>query len=174
MNEKDLDNIFGEDTSEGVSSSAPVTALVPVQNPIMIPSRVCGENERYELAKALTDQMLEVVSAPEAYVMLKHAEHVVKLSIEELKELTVMRIEGKGEMVLGADLKLKRAVEWEYDDPELEQLEAQKKEIAEKIKVRQKFLQGLKSEVADTTTGEIAKPAKLVKDGQTIAVTLPK
>ena len=65
----------------------------------------------------------------------------------------------QGQTVSGYNVYLSSRKKWEYDDSEIEILEAQKKAIDQKIKDRQAMLQNLTKEQADIETGEIIKPA---------------
>jgi hypothetical protein len=60
---------------------------------------------------------------------------------------------------------------YEYQDSVIDELEAQKKAIDEKLKARKKFLENLTQEVGDTTTGEVIRPANCLAAGSTIQVT---
>jgi hypothetical protein len=60
---------------------------------------------------------------------------------------------------------------WEYDDAELRTLEAEKVAVEAKVKVRKRFLENLKTEMADAKTGELIRPARCISDGVTIQVT---
>ena len=60
---------------------------------------------------------------------------------------------------------------YEYQDSIIDDLEAQKKAIDEKLKARKRFLENLPAEVADTTTGEILHPARFVSGGSTLQIT---
>ena len=57
---------------------------------------------------------------------------------------------------------------FEYDDPILESYKQQFEQLKKDIKERETFLQSLKSEVADTVTGLIIKPAVKIATGVTV------
>ena len=130
--------------------------------------------ERFQMASRLKDHLLQEHNALQAYVVLKNVREVADHAMEALKDEAIGGITGKEEMVYGAKCAIRGLREYEYEDPTLAKIEEQMAGLKKQVSERKTFLRALKMEVADTSTGEIIRPAKCVKDGSTIAVTLPE
>lgn len=171
--------LFADEPGDG--GAAPVIQTEPTVS-VAIVRRVPNGAERSIMADRLRNQLLEAGNAIEGVVSLKAAEEIVKEARELLKDKAILGMTEKKETWLGADVSTRRDAEWDYhNDLELHKLEgdkanlkAQMDEIDKQIKDRMAFLQKLKSEMADTATGEITVPATLIRDGLNIAVSLPK
>jgi hypothetical protein len=135
------------------------------------------EAERQDVVAILLDNLLETHSALEAHVVLKQAEKIIAMAMETNKEAAITCMTAKKVDVFGATVSSKRnPTKWEYpeSDPVLPKLNAELERLKEEVKLRQKFLQSLKDELADPKTGEIILPAKKLTDGgENIAVELP-
>ena len=118
--------------------------------------------ELRESAVAMVDRLLDEYSAVEVAVMVKRGEERIKAMMEYVRPK--MSISSKKESVMGAEVSESTVREWEYHSPTLERLEAQKKEIAEKIKAHQKALQAKTGTIVDEVSGEI-ESAELVREG---------
>lgn len=130
--------------------------------------------ERFQMASRLVDHLLQEHNGIQAYVVLRNVRDIADHAMEALKDEALNTIAGKEEMVYGAKCTIRRSTEYDYEDSSLATLEAQAAELKAQITDRKKFLRALKMEVADTATGEIIRPAKCIKEGSTIAVTLPE
>lgn len=134
--------------------------------------RVVRKSEFTDYALALTDALLIEQSAIEAYVRIRNVAEILDVALTQIKEQAMGKLNGSTEGILGARVQLKSLPrKYEYEDRVLDELEAQKKGIDEKLKARKKFLENLTAEVADTGTGEIIRPARCIAAGSTIQVT---
>lgn len=144
-------------------------------NQLIIPTAVQPTSaERFQMASRLKDHLLQEHSALQAYVVLKNVKEVAEHAMEALKDGALGEISGKEEIVYGAKCAIRGSREYEYEDATLATLEERAAALKKEITDRKAFLRTLKMEVADTKTGEIIRPAVCVKDGCTIAVTLPE
>jgi len=142
---------------------------------LAIPTKVQPSgSERFRMASRLADHLLQSHNPIEAYVILKNITEVSGVAMEALKDGAIGGVTGKEELIFGATCSLRSVREYEYDDTTITKLEAEMAVIKKNLAERKEFLRKLKMEVADTSSGEILRPAKCVKDGSTIAVTLPK
>jgi hypothetical protein len=138
-----------------------------------VPVKVMTGTERAVMSTDLVNALHQEFSGVQAYVLLKNAEDVLKQSIEIAKERACATAE-KDTRVFDAEVTTRRSVEYEYEDSVLDKLEDQIKELKKQADERRKLLRTIKSEQADTATGEIMKPARCVKDGISIVVKLPQ
>lgn len=118
--------------------------------------------ELKESGIAIVDRLLEEYSAVEVAVMVKRAEERIGAMMDYVRPK--ISIGSKKEMVLNAEVAENRKRVWEYNSPTLDRLEAQKKEIAEKIKAHQKALQAQSATIVDDESGQI-ESAELVSEG---------
>jgi hypothetical protein len=140
--------------------------------PLTLLPSVARKSQFDELAASLNQALLEENSVLEAYVRIKNVAEVLDVALSQLKEQALSRLSGTSEQVLGVTVQLKSLPKkWEYDDAELRTLEAEKAALEAKVKVRKRFLENLKTEMADAKTGEIIRPARCIADGVTIQVT---
>ena len=137
-------------------------------------SRLLTGGERLASANKLVLSLNENFGGLETYVFLKQAAQVLSEAIDLAKEAALRRMDSREVNLLGAKIETKSNRKWEYDDPELGELESQIKLLQEKVKIKKRFLESLPSDVVNAETGEITKKAKLLFDGLQIAVTLPK
>jgi hypothetical protein len=141
-------------------------------NQIVLPQKMLNTMQREGLAVKAIEKLLENMSAVEAYVMIAQMQDIVDLTKELLKERAIAGVQGKEMNVFGAKVSTRRSVAYEYDAPTLVRLDVQKKEIDAELKAVKKMLEA-KGEYVDPQTGEMNKANK-VKEGLTIAVSLPK
>jgi hypothetical protein len=150
----------------------PVAVDVIRAGPLTLLPSVARKSQFDELAASLNQALLEENSALEAYVRIKNVAEVLDVALSQLKEQALSRLSGASEQVFGVTVQLKSLPKkWEYDDAELRSLEAEKAAVEAKAKVRKKFLENLKTEMADAKTGELIRPARCISDGVTIQVT---
>jgi hypothetical protein len=149
------------------------TEAPPVQSEhLTVLHRVVPKAEFVVYAGALTEALLDEQSAVEAYVRIRNVADILDTALGLIKERALTSMQGTNVDVLGAKVQLKALPrKYEYQDSIIDELEAQKKAIDEKLKARKKFLENLTQEVADTATGEIIRPAKCISSGSTIQVT---
>jgi len=147
------------------SGQAPLAPIIPV--------RVMDAVERACFATDLTSGLQERYSSVQTYVLLKNAEDVIEQALLICKDKATGQAE-KDSKVFNAEITTRRSVEYGYEDSVLERLESEIVVLKKKADERRKMLRALTSEVADTVTGEILRPAKLTKDGLAIIVKLPK
>lgn len=143
---------------------------------VMIPLRqtvVYSRAERDDLARIIVERLGDTFDALNTQIMLKQAEHIIADALEINKENAISGVQGKRMELLGAVVETKRVTAYEYAGAKYEQLEAKAKAAADELKEYREFLRKLKTDVADTETGEIITRAKCTKDGITIAITLP-
>lgn len=136
--------------------------------------RTMSGGERLQAADHLLKTLQEELPAIEVYVLLKQAASIIAESLDLAKESALLKMEGKEEQHLGAKVETKRKREREYDDPVLVKLESDLKKLQDDIKARKRLLESIPADMADTTTGEMIKKAKLLADGLQIVVTLPR
>lgn len=139
---------------------------------IMIPNRMLNTLQRETLAQEASNNLLETMSAVEAYVLIAQMQDIVDTTKELLKEKAISGVQGKEMDVFGAKVSTRRSVAYEYDAPTLARLDGQKKEIDTKLKAVKKLLEAT-GKYVDDETGEINTASK-IKEGITIAVSLPK
>jgi hypothetical protein len=149
------------------------TEAPPVQSEhLTVLHRVVPKAEFVIHAGAFIEALLVEQSAIEAYVRIRNVADILDTALGIIKERAIASMQGTNVDILGAKVQLKALPKkYEYQDSVIDELEAQKKAIDEKLKARKKFLENLTQEVADTTTGEIIRPAKCISAGSTIQVT---
>jgi 2-phospho-L-lactate transferase/gluconeogenesis factor (CofD/UPF0052 family) len=136
-----------------------------------MPERAIPKDQIPSVGLELSDTLREFTDSMTAYVMLSQAEQIIKSAKEQTLDHAIMKMDGKEMSVFGAKVTLRSIKEYEYDDSTLDKMESDAKELSEKIKARKEFMRLIKTEQADTATGEIVKPAKLTRHGTTIAVS---
>lgn len=141
-------------------------------NQIVLPQKMLNTMQREGLAVKASENLLDTMSAVEAYVMIAQMQDIVDLTKELLKEKAIAGVQGKEMDVFGAKVSTRRSVAYEYDAPTLVRLDQAKKTIDAELKAVKKMLEA-KGEYVDPQTGEMNKANK-VKEGLTIAVSLPK
>lgn len=114
------------------------------------------KHKSYNDSEFILARLLDLNSAKDSYVMLRHILNTIELCLEKLKEGAINNLRGSEEEVLGAVLKVSYRKTYSFNSPILTSLEKQKKEIDEAIKTHKKLLQlsGLAGWV-DTATGNI-------------------
>jgi hypothetical protein len=138
---------------------------------LTVPKRVARKQQFERLASYLNSILLHENSALEAFVRVKNVAEILDVALAQIKEQALSEIEGRTQEVLGVTVQLKSLPKkWEYDDSELHRLEGEKAAIEARLKERKKFLETLKTEIADARTGEIIRPARCVSEGATIQV----
>ena len=148
------------------------TETLNVPGDLLLPLQVVRKPHFDEAASRLAGSLLDEHSTLEAYVIARNLSEILEVVQSQLKEGAIALVEGKSQEVLGAMVQLKSLPKkWEYDDGELRKLEADKAAIDVRLKSRKKFLETIKEETIDHTTGEIIRPARCISDGVTIQVT---
>lgn len=152
------------------------------------------KDNREVLAAYLQENLLAAHSPAEALVAVKALQKALDVVADNLVEMHLAGAQAKTENVYGAEVKIKLSpAKWDYsecNDPSLADMEARMKELKAEIATRQKFLQNIGGESVDKATGEVVKittckvlylgrevevnRAKLLEQGQTVAVTLPE
>ena len=156
------DEFFPDATEAGPVQSEHLTVL----------HRVVPKGEFATYAKALTAALLEEQSAIEAYVRIRNVADILDQALGRIKERAIISMQGTSADVFGAKVQLKALPKrYEYHDSVIDDLESQKQAIEEKLKARKRFLKNLPAEVADTETGEIIHPARLIAQGATLQIT---
>lgn len=141
---------------------------------VSVPGKVVGLVERGQRSASLLLNLKEHNDAKAAAMLLRQAREIIEGAEDLNKEDLLSSLDGKAEPVLGGIIEIGSRRQWGYEDAVLDQLEAEKKVVEEKIKRRQKLLQSLDAEHADASTGEIVRPAKLLSEGRYPKVVLPK
>lgn len=141
-------------------------------NQIVLPNKMLNTVQRQDLAIKASENLLETMSAVEAYVLIAQMQDIVDTTKELLKERAITGVQGKEMDVFGAKVSTRRSVAYEYDAPTLARLDGQKKEIDTKLKAVKKLLEAT-GKYVDDETGEMNTASK-IKEGITIAVSLPK
>ncbi len=141
-------------------------------NQIVLPNKMLNTVQRQDLAVKASENLLETMSAVEAYVLIAQMQDIVDTTKELLKERAITGVQGKEMDVFGAKVSTRRSVAYEYDAPTLARLDGQKKEIDTKLKAVKKLLEAT-GKYVDDETGEMNTASK-IKEGITVAVSLPK
>ena len=149
------------------------TDLARAGDEIVLLQRTIVRKSGFEAsAQGLTDALMEEYSALEAYVKIKNLAEILSVALDQIREQAILSLSGTSQEVLGATAQLKALPrKWEYDDGEVRRLEAEKLAVEAQLKARKKYLENLKTEVANTATGEITRPARCIAEGVTIQVT---
>lgn len=144
----------------------------PTTTALAIPRGLVKKIGYGDAARSILSAFLDEHTALEAYVRLRNIAEVLDEALSQIKENAISRIEGNSQIVLGALVQLKAlAKRWEYHDAVLDSFEAEKLALEARIKARKKYLETLKDELLDPTTGEVAIPARCISQGVTIQVT---
>jgi hypothetical protein len=123
-------------------------------------------------AQTLTAALLDEYSVLEVYVKIKNVAEILDVALDQIREQAILALSYKSSGVLGATVQLKPLPrKWEYDDAEVRKLESEKVAVEAQLKARKKYLENLKTEVANTARGEIIRPARCIAEGVTIQVT---
>src|ERR1051326_3708331 len=133
-----------------------------------------NESDRIAYAQKLNHSGLMEFDALQWQIVLKNAEAIIKLAQEINKEDAIGKLEGKEAEMLGCKVAQRRAVEYEYAHPRLAEIENEIESLKNEGKKIKLMLQSMKKPMADPDTGEMIEPAKKLRDGVTIAITLPK
>jgi predicted transcriptional regulator len=162
---------LARDLPEIMDETTPTIA----SNRSVVPIKAMNGTERAVMATDMTNALMNEYTALDVYVMFKNASDVIDQAMTIVKDKATSQIAGKKDVpVLGATVSTKKSVQYEYEDSKLEELEAKIAELKKEADERRKLLRAIKEEQASTTTGEILKPAKLIKDGLSLVVTLPQ
>jgi hypothetical protein len=139
---------------------------------VLLPRTIVRKSGFEASAQGLTSALMEEYSALEAYVKIKDISEILSVVLDQIREQAILSLCGTSQEVLGANAQLKALPrKWEYDDGEVRRLEAEKLAVEAQLKARKKYLENLKTEVANTATGEIIRPARCIAEGVTIQVT---
>ena len=138
---------------------------------LAMPDRAIPKEQIPSVALELSNTLREFTDSTTAYVMMCQAEQIIKSAKEQTLDHAILKMDGKEMSVFGAKVTTRSIKEYEYDDPGLNEMERQAKELSEKIKARKEFMRLIKTEQADTETGEVVKPARLTRHGTTLAVS---
>ena len=149
------------------------TEIAGVGDELVLLQRTIVRKSGFETsALGLTGALMEEYSALEAYVKIKNVSEILSVALDMIREQAILSLVGTSQEVLGAAAQLKALPrKWEYDDGEVRRLEAEKLSLEAQLKARKKYLENLKTEVANTATGEIIRPARCIAEGATIQVT---
>ena len=138
---------------------------------LAIPRGLVKKVNYADAAHSVVAAFLEEHTSLEAYVRLRNILEVFDEALSQIKENAIAQVEGNSQLVLGALVQLKSLPrKWEYTDPALDALEAERIALDVKIKARKKVLESLKEELVDPRTGEITTPARCVSQGVTLQV----
>ena len=169
---------FSETADQLPDDSLSRSAQVEVKTSDLVPVRSMTGMERAVAATDLVNALHDRHDKVESYVILKNMIDVLEQAVEIAKDPAIGAMKtGKGVevKVLGATVMVKGlAKKYEYDDPILDKMGEDLKALQARIKDRKDMLVRLKTEYINEETGEVTTPAKLIEDGITIAVTLPK
>lgn len=140
---------------------------------LIIPLNVPRDIEAVNWAQQRKEWLAEQYTPQQIHVLVKSAirslEHLLEANIEDV----IQKMQGKEELVLGAKLTLRRSAEYDYGEDQYitsrdQEIKAKREEIKAWKNLREK------SVTVNPETGEEMPKAKLVKDGLTPSVTLPK
>jgi len=137
---------------------------------LVLPDKAIPKDQIPAVALHLCDGLREFTDSLTAYVMLKQAGEIIKSAMEQDLDHAIVKMQGKEMECFGATVSLRSLKEYEYNDPSLREWERQTAELKEKIDNRKKFMKLIKTPQADGVSGEIVEPAKLIRDGSTLAV----
>ena len=137
---------------------------------LVLPDKAIPKADIPEMAERLSETLREFTDSMTAYVMLKQAEQIIKSALDQTLDHALAKMDGKEMTCFGATVSMRSLMEYQYDDSGLADLERKLKELKEKIDARKEFMRLIKTPVADTETGEVVQPAKLIRDGSTLAI----
>ena len=135
--------------------------------------KVVPESQMQDSAMQIVEYMLETDSYINTFVKLDNLIAILEKSKEMVKESALGDLKSKKDVILGAKVEARNLpAKWDYhDDATLALNLSIQKAATEAVKARQKMLQSLTAEMADTETGEIVKPATKISQGETLAVS---
>lgn len=142
--------------------------------PVRLQIAAMNGGMRLAAANKLLDRLREETDELSAYVMLKQAEDVISEAIDLQKDNAINAMDEKTKTIWGAKLETKRSKAFEYVHPRLTEIAEQIKALNAEAKSIKLMLENMKEPMIYESTGEVIEPAKCLKDGLQIAVTLPK
>lgn len=138
---------------------------------LMIPTKLTKDNFN-EVSRILFSEIDGKTDPLKAYIRLKAYLEVLTLLQNKLKDSAISEAEKfhKNERkILGVKFDVTAgATRYDYSEDETWT------DLKNKLKERQELLKGLKTEMADTKTGEIIKPAIPIHSGEIIKITFEK
>lgn len=143
----------------------PAEFLPKVQDGLL-PSHVIPKDARAGHAEQIVERFLAYTDGLTAYVLAKQAEEILKEAVDQLKDRAIVRLAGKSQNVLGADVSTRSLTEYEYHDAELAEWETQ-------IECLKKIIADRKAALRKATVvnglGEVCDATK-TRDGITLLV----
>lgn len=117
-------------------------------------------------------------SPVEMMIRLKALQEYIASFESVLKSAAIIEFENlyskMDNVILGAEVRTSQRQTFAYEDNILSRIQDEMNVLKEKQKERELFLKALPSEQVDAETGEISKPAKVIKTTSILTITLPK
>lgn len=139
-------------------------------NEITIQTRVLSKLEMVESAQKVADNLLEIHSGIESFVLVKNMICALEQTLELLKEGAISQANGKEEMILGAKVSVKNLPKkWEYVGTEYTRLFNNLEHAKSELKNHTKVLE--LSNWINPATGE-TESATLIPSDKTRTITV--
>jgi hypothetical protein len=134
-----------------------------------------GKSIIAESANLHADEIIENGDVVQSLIECKRIREFIDTLEERLKPAVINATPDGGLQVKGARITVSQKKEYDYShDTKWLALKSEEAKLAQERKAREKMLLNLNAPMADTETGEIIEPAKLVSVKSIVAVTLPK
>jgi hypothetical protein len=138
-------------------------------------SKTFGKSIIAENANRQADEIIENGDAVQSLIECRRIREFIDTLEERLKPAVINATPDGGLQVKGVKITVSQKKEYDYShDTRWLALKSEEAKLAQERKAREKMLLNLNAPMADTETGEIIEPAKLVSVKSIVAVTLPK
>ena len=143
-----------------------------ISQELTFPQKIMTKENLGYLAMHIMGVLLDNHNGLEAYTIVKQAEELTKVLIENLKDKALQSATGKEGEVLGAKYQIKQTRKYEHNAPTLASLDNDVTVLKARMKLIKNVIEGGETFV-DVETG-IENTAKLISVGAQISITLPK
>lgn len=138
-------------------------------------SKTFGKSVIAENANIQADAIIENGDVVQSLIECKRIREFIDVLEERLKPAVINATPDGGLQIEGAKVTVSQRKEYDFShDSTWLSLKTNEADTAQKRKEREKMLLNIMGEMADSSTGEIIEPAKLVTVKSIISVTLPK
>lgn len=144
-------------------------------NEIQLQTKVLTKTEMPESAQRVADNLLEIYSGIESFIIVKSMIETLTQSLDLMREKAIKSVHGKEEIVMGAKVTLKNTPrKYEYQGTEYNALFREVERAKNKLKDYEKVLQLSPSGVINPSTGETESSTMVSGEGTQITVTFNK
>lgn len=141
-------------------------------NEITIQTKVLTKEEMPISAKMIADSLLEKYSGIEAFIIAKSTMETISQAMDLLKERAIASVNGKKEVILGAEVDLKMSPrKYEYSGTEYKRLEKEVEAAVKNLKSHKSILELSPNGWINPNTGETETATLVSGGGTTISVT---